>query len=150
MDEQKNLNGKVKIVCTLILLAMLIAVTGCSKDDDEIESLVVLKAQTFEIIGLNDCSLSSGSGSTTFLYIPYSAPSGTILKKLHRKTTVSSGESNEDVTTVFSDENNTIEWATCLRFGSQTWMEFEIRMESENGALSNPSVVRINKPAGAN
>ena len=145
---------KIKINKSFSILTILLLVffsIGCSKNsDDEMASPIQLKTQTFEIIGINDCNTSLGKGSTIFLYIPYTAPAGTSLKKLHRKSKVSNGESNEDVTTVFVDENNIIEWATCFRFGSQTWVEFEIKMEAEDGTLSNPSTVRINKPSEAN
>ena len=131
-----------KVFHILTILLLVLINMGCSKDDDEMPSPIVLKTQTFEINGLNNCNTSTGIGSTYFLYIPYTAPAGTTIVKLYRITRVSSGESKSDESTVFQNKNNVIEWATCIRFGSLTWMEFEIRMEAADGTL--------NKPAGAN
>ena len=145
--------GEIKLRNLLSILVMVfLMLTGisCSNDDDGMVSPIQLKTQTFEIQGLNNCNTATGQGSTVFLYIPYTATAGTTLLKLRRKSTVSNGESSNDVTTVFKVENSIIEWATCIRFGSQTWMEFEIVMEAADGTLSNPSTIRINKPSGAN
>ncbi len=143
-------NNVVNLSRILGILLLVLTASNCSKDDDDMASPVVLKTQTFVIQGTNNCNTSTGTGSTIFLYIPFTAPDGTAIKKLHRITRVSTGDSKEDVSTVFKNENNTIEWATCIRFGSLTWMEFEVRMEAADGTLSNASIVRINRPAGAN
>ena len=131
-------------------LLMTVFVGSCSKDDDPDAESISASAQTFQVNGLNNCSTAIGTGSTFVLTIPYTAPEDTSISRLLIRTEVSDGSSEEAVNTQFTDENNSIIWATCFHFGSQTWVEYEVRLESSNGSMSNPSVVRINKPDGAN
>lgn len=145
-----NLGGKIKIIHVSIMLATMLACIGCSKDDDGPSSSIVAAQQTFTLNGLNNCNTSLGSGSTFVFKVPYTATSDSDINKIQVKTTVSDGGSETATTTQFTNENNIITWATCFRFGSQTWGEFEVVLEAQDGSKSNPTKVRINKPSGAN
>lgn len=131
---------------TLFLLALV----ACSKDDGPNETISA-QTQTFTINGVNNCDLSSGKGSSFVLTIPYTISDGAIISKLLIKTKVSDGSSEPEKTnTQFTDNGSTVTWASCFRFGSQTWVEYEVRLETANGTKSNASKVRVNKPSGAN
>lgn len=147
---KKIKQGKNKVCNILIIPILMVAVMSCSKSDDGTDASITAKAQTFELDGLNNCNTSSGNGSTIVCDIPYTTTSASKISKLLIKTTVSSGESDNAVNTKFTDKNGIIGWATCFRFGSQNWVEFEVVLEAMDGAKSNPSKVRIDKPDGAN
>ena len=139
-------NKKIVLLC---LTFCFLFINGCGKDDDNSESKINAQSQTFDINGLNNCNTSLGTGSTFVLEIPYSAPDGLTINRLLIKSTVSDGTSDDDVNTQFTDNGNTITWAVCFHFGSQEWVEYEVRLESADGKTSNISKVRINKPDGA-
>ena len=147
---KKSTYGKNKVGNILIILILSIAMMGCSKSDDGTVTSINAKTQTFILNGINNCNTSSGSGSTIICDIPYTADTASKISKLLIKTTVSSGDSKNAVNTKFTDENNIISWASCFRFGSQNWVEYEVVLEAQDGTKSNPSKVRVNKPVGAN
>lgn len=134
---------------TAIMLFVLLLI-GCSKDDGPNETISV-QTQTFLVNGINNCDLSSGKGSALVFTIPYTVSDGVTISKLLIKTKASDGSSEpEKVNTQFTDNGNTITWATCFRFGSISWVEYEVQLESSNGTKSSVSIVRVNKPSGAN
>lgn len=134
----------------LAVIFFLVAFIACSNDDEGAKSSISAKAQTFTVNGINNCSTSSGDGSTLVMKIPYTVSNGSIISKLRIKSTVSDGESEDKINTQFTNENSTITWATCFRFGGQDWVEYEVQLESNDGAKSNKSKVRIDRPNGAN
>lgn len=140
----------INLKLTALLLTMLIV--GCSNDDDGAASVMSIsaKSQTFTVNGINNCNTSSGVGSTLLFDIPYTSPAGSKINKLQIKTTVADGGSEARINTKFTDNNGTISWASCFRFGSQDWVEYEVILEAEDGSVSNPSKVRVNRPDGAN
>lgn len=142
--------GAFKVLGTLLVVLLSVAIQGCSKDNEGSGSTINAQAQTFTGNGINNCSTSIGSGSTFLFNIPYTTTDGVVIDKLLIKTTVSNGESDDNVTTVFTDSGSVITWANCFRFGSQDWGDFEVRLQSTDGTTSNPTRVRVNKPAGAN
>ncbi len=131
------------------LIGILLFIVGCSKDDDGSGSSINASSQTFELNGINNCSTSLGTGSTFVMTIPYSSSNGISIQRLQINTKVSDGGSESSTNTQFTDNGSSIVWASCFTFGSQNWVEYEVRLEGSNGATSNPSTVRINKPSGA-
>ncbi len=151
METKKKLEKTVtRTFQAIAVTTMLLLNLNCSKNDDEPNTSIEAKTQTFTLNGVNNCSTSSGDGSTFVMKIPYSATTETAISRLRIKTVVSDGGGDESVNTKFTDENNTIIWATCFRFGSQDWVEYEVVLEADDGLKSNPSKVRVNKPNGAN
>ncbi len=134
------------LFCTAILLF----VVGCSKDDEGSNSSITASAQSFELNGTNNCNTSSGSGSTFVMTIPYTSSDGVKIERLQIKTKVSDGGSESKTNTQFTDNGNSIVWASCFRFGSQDWVEYEVTLEGTGGSSSNVTKVRIDKPVGAN
>jgi hypothetical protein len=150
MKTRKNLNTMKQVLGFSIMLPLLVIFVGCGKSDDGTNSSISAGPQTYTVNGINNCNTSSGSGSTFVFDISYSSETNSAINNLQIKTTVSDGDSEEKVNTTFTDENGIIGWATCFRFGSQDWVEFEVVLEAEDGSKSNPSKVRVNKPSGAN
>lgn len=151
MKTKKNLKRTAaKTFQMMVIIATLMLNVYCSKSDDGSNISIEAKTQTFSLNGINNCNTPSGNGSTFVMKIPYSTATGTTISKLHIKTVVSDGDNKTSVNTLFTDENNTITWVSCFRFGSQDWVEFEVVLEAEDGSKSNPSKVKINKPNEAN
>lgn len=148
--KKKKLEKRRLAKISTILLFVLV-ILSCSKDDNGGSSTSIsAKTQTFAVDGMNNCSTSSGNGSTLLFDISYTSSTASMIKQLQIKTTVSDGGSDNKVNTTFTDKNSTISWATCFRFGSQDWVEFEVVLETQDGSKSDPSKVRVNKPSGAN
>ncbi|MGB5436208.1 MAG: hypothetical protein WBM98_09985 [Maribacter sp.] len=133
-----------------ISVIVMVATMGCSKSDDDTSPSIIAMEQTFTVNGINNCNTSSGQGSTLVFDIPYTTSNSSKINKLKIKTTVSDGGSDNATNTQFTDKNGTISWATCFRYGSQDWVEFEVILEAQDGSKSNPSKVKVNKPSGAN
>nr|WP_299486887.1 hypothetical protein [uncultured Allomuricauda sp.] len=138
-----------KLKNTLFYIALLFVGISCSSDDESNLSITA-NAQSFQLNGVNNCDLSGGTGSTFVMTIPYTSSDGVDIQKLQIKTKVSDGGSESKTNTQFTDNGTSIVWATCFRFGSQTWVEFEVTLEGSGNSSSNITTVRIDKPAGAN
>ena len=135
----------------ILLIIGLAMISGCSSDDnDGPSSTITAQAQTFTVNGINNCNTSIGPGSTLVFTIPYTSTSGLSIEKLRIKTTVSNGESEEGVNNQITDNNSEVTWVSCFHFGLQDWVEYEVRLESSDGTLSNAVKTRVNKPNGAN
>ncbi len=132
-----------------IFAAFLILFLSCSNDDDTPAVTINASAQTFELNGTNNCNTSLGTGSTFVMTIPYTASNGVSIERLQIDTRVSDGGIESGINTQFTDNGSSIVWATCFRFGTQDWVEFEVRLEGNDGSVSNISSIRINKPNGA-
>ncbi|SHG78292.1 hypothetical protein [Flagellimonas flava] len=121
---------------------------NCSKDDEGTKLSITANTQTFEVNGINNCNTSSGTGSTFVMTIPYTASEEVSIDRLQITTKVSDGGSESKTNTQFTDNGSTIVWASCFRFGSQDWVEYEVRLEG-GGSSSNAATIRIDKPNGA-
>ncbi len=132
-----------------IFAAFMILLLSCSNDDEGSAVTINASAQTFELNGTNNCNTSLGTGSTFVMTIPYTSSNGVSIERLQIDTKVSDGGMESGVNTQFTDNGSSIVWATCFRFGTQDWVEFEVRLEGSDGGVSNASSVRINKPDGA-
>lgn len=133
----------------LIWTVTLLLFISCSKDDEGSSTSITASAQTFQLNGINNCNTSSGSGSTFVMTIPYTSSDGVTIEKLQINTKVSDGDSDSDTNTQFTDTGTSIVWAICFRFGPQSWVEYEVKLEGSGGSSSNATTVRINKPNGA-
>ena len=140
--------GKGTIYFILVAVILIFLISSCGEDDAATSSIST-QATTFEFNALNNCNTSSGKGTVFFFETPYTITPGVTVKTMHIKTFVSNGDSDEKTNNIFTNENNVIEFATCFRFGSQTWFEYHVQLEGSDGSLSNPSVIRVNKPGGA-
>ncbi|MEK6152737.1 hypothetical protein WIW50_05735 [Flavobacteriaceae bacterium 3-367] len=137
-----------RLKASLLLVLVLVA---CSKSDEgEAAASINVQASTFLVENVNTCSTSLGAGTVLSFKTPYSTSQNLTIQKMLIKTTVSNGESKDATNTKFTDTGENIEWVSCFTFGSQDWVEYEVRLESTDGSVSNVSKVRVNKPSGAN
>lgn len=132
----------------LVIIAALL-VLSCAKDDEGSSFLVTISDSNFTITSINNCSTSSGAGTILRVNTPYQLSEGQTIERLLIRTMVSNGETEENTVTTFQDDGSKTTFANCFRFGSQTWVEFQIRLESSEGVVSNTSTIRINRPNGA-
>jgi hypothetical protein len=136
-----------KIMTMFLLLILLI---GCKKSDDSPSEFVNALSAAYDFtMGLNNCTNPNGTGSVLFLRVNYEVSDGLEIKKVHTHIQLSGGESEEFEDLTFDDDGIQIERADCFRFGSNTWVDYEIRLETTNGIVSNARTVRVNKPTGA-
>lgn len=147
---KKNKNGISKLLITLLMPLLLVTVIGCSKDDDGSDSSIKVETSTVSIEDINTCSTSIGVGTIFSFNTPYTSSEGLKIEKMRIKTTVSDGDSDDTLNTIFTDTGSSIEWITCFTFGTQSWVEYEVRLESGEGSISNISKIKVNKPNGAN
>lgn len=136
-----------KLIFAVLFLGVLAA---CNKDDDSPDLFINATTSNLTVNdGINDCNTSLGDGTTLRIEIRYTASPELSIDRLKVKTRVSNGESEEATTNSFNDDESKIIAFNCFHFGSQDWVEFEVRLESNAGVTSNPTTVRINKPNGA-
>ena len=133
----------------ILFILLIVAISSCSSDDDASSGSIQTQQQTAAIGDLNNCNTSIGTGTIIALTIPYTAPTGITIEQLQVNTRVSDGGSDSGINTLFTDSGSEIGWVSCFRFGSQSWVEYEVRLESTDGVLSNPTTVRIDRPNGA-
>lgn len=62
----------------------------------------------------------------------------------------SDGDVGNGVKTSFNDMGQSIEYDWCYKFGTEEWVEITHRLVTKQGTISNPSIIRINKPEGPN
>ena len=134
----------------ITMLLLVLTVIGCKKSDDSPSEFVNALSATYDFtMGLNNCTNPNGTGSVVFLKVNYEVSDGLIIKKVLTHIELSGGESEDYEDLTFDDDGIQIERADCFRFASNTWVDYEIRLESVNGIVSNPKTVRVDKPTGA-
>ena len=144
-----NTFSKIRTPQTSLLYLCFLLTCACSSDDDAGATSIQAQQQTADIGNLNNCNTSIGTGTILEFAIPYTASTGTIIEQLQIQTRVSDGGSDSGINTLFTDIASEIVWVSCFRFGSQSWVEYEVRLESQDGTLSNPVTTRVDRPAGA-
>lgn len=136
-----------KMMTVMLLVFVLI---GCKKSDDNSSEFVNALSASFDFTqGLNNCNNPNGTGSVVFLKVNYEVSDGLEIKKVLTHIELSGGETDDFEDLTFDDDGIQIERADCFRFASNTWVDYEMRLETVNGLVSNPKTVRINKPTGA-
>ncbi len=146
-----RIDSKIKTMERVAVVLFLMLAVGCSKDDDGGSGvLITVQASTFEIGAINDCTTSLGDGTRLSFETPYTTDPGVKISKMQVKTTVSDGDTKDQVNTNFTDTGTHIKWALCFTYGPQAWVEYEVRLEASDGSVSNISKVRVAKPSGAN
>ena len=137
-----------KKIVTLLLLVLILV--SCNKDDDSSSEFINVVSVSYDFTnGINNCSNPNGTGSVLFFKINYEVSEGIEIMKVLTHIELSGGESEDFEDLTFGDNGNQIERADCFRFGSNTWVDYRIRLESVDGIVSNSKTVRVDKPAGA-
>ena len=131
-----------------ILLIVCLAFS-CGDDDDGTSGSIQADQSTVLIGDLNNCSVSSGTGTIFQFTIPYTATAGITIEQLRITTRVSNGDSINATNTMITDNGSEIGWATCFRYGTTNWVEYDVQLEGDDGSLSNVTTIRVERPTGA-
>lgn len=145
-DSYFKISNTVKIMAIAIFFSTLFISCG-----DDSENFITAKTSSVTFDDLNTCDIGSGLPATSFDFIiDYDASDNIEITKILFELTWTSGESESVETTDFTDTGAQIEYDWCYRFGSDDWVEISHRLETKNDKKSNSSLVRVNKPDGAN
>ncbi|WP_299534635.1 hypothetical protein [Ulvibacterium sp.] len=136
------------LVKGLTMFLILGMVMGCSKDDNEATSNLVVGELSSEFKGF--CDHSSGLPGVFYeIQVPvtYDGTEDDGPSQLLVTLTSDGGNVSED-TTDLSDfgpfiDSNSYRWSGCLVFLGD-WIDFEVQMESTGGETSNTSKIRLN------
>lgn len=152
MKAIENKKGASKVLCISLILLLMGTVLGCSKDDGGSDFFITAKASTSSFEQLNTCDISSCCLATEFDFnVVYEASSGIEIDKIIFDLKWSDGDTETGVKeAVFSDSGTSVVYNWCYKFGDDDWVEITHRLISKQGITSNTSVVRLNKPEGAN
>ena len=134
----------IRFICIALLSTFLFS--GCGDSDD-----ITANSSSFSFIQLNTCDIGSGDLATRFNFrVNYDAALDVQISKVLFDIEWSSGDSDSAETSSIDDLATSVEYSWCYRFGSEDWVEITHRLVTSNGTESNESVVRIDKPDGAN
>ena len=141
-----------KHTSVLFLFVFCIAACSCSKKNDEPVPPIAAEPASITSTGsINGCVTSIGSGSMFYFVIPYKAPAGTVIDKFQYTIKASDGTKKDHQFNTTDGTDSFLNAGSCVRFGpGVTWVELTFILNSTNGLKSNPSTLRINRPAGAN
>lgn len=154
MKVTENKTTTSKVLRISLISVLIVVIMGCSKDDNGGGSDVFINAKvstsTFE--QLNTCDIGSCCLATDFDFtITYEKSSGIALDKIIFDLKWSDGDTETSVKeNVFSDSGTSVVYDWCYKFGNDDWVEITHRLVTKQGIASNTSVVRLNKPSGAN
>lgn len=146
MRNRNRLYGKCKLLCISLLLMAMAFIAGCSKDNDGTDSPIKAGKLSVNIEGVNNCN----GGTILAFSLPYTASEDLTIKQLNIKTSLSNGSSDNFADATFTDSGSTIGFSQCTVFGTISWVDYEVQLQSVDGTLSNFAKVRVNKPSGAN
>lgn len=135
----------------LLAIAGLIILYSCEKDEAP-TPFITAGTITIDKTEVNCCELSSGPVGTQFSYsIPYEASEGIQIAKAEYTSTRSNGsKTSAEYSTATDGSDGTINGYTTIVFTSSSWVEHSYTLVSSSGIKSNPSVIRFNRPSGAN
>lgn len=141
------------LIHTSALMAIvLISLYSCEKEDNEPESVLTAGTVTIEKTEVNCCQLSNGLTGTQFTYsIPYEAPDGMEVVRVEYTSKRSNGSTNSgEYNTAPDTHDGVINGYITLVFTTSDWVEESYTLVSSTGLKSNPTVIRFDKPPGAN
>ncbi|MGI9542159.1 MAG: hypothetical protein ACR2MX_02810 [Cyclobacteriaceae bacterium] len=136
--------SKCFLICLLALFTF-----SCSDDEPTIS--ITTQASTVSFGDLNTCDIGSGDMATLFEFtIPYQASSAIEIEKVITDWKWSNGDQGTNEETNLNNNGASVVYDWCWRFGTLDWVELSARLVTKQGVTSNSSVVRLNKPDGAN
>lgn len=134
-----------------IVVACLFSLLFISCGDDESDNFITAKSTTFIFNELNTCDIGSGLPATSFDFnIDYDASDNIEITNILFDLKWSGGDTESTETNEFTDTGMRIEYDWCYRFGNDDWVEITQRLETKNDITSNTSVIKVNRPDGAN
>ena len=138
-----------KTILRVIFVATFFSAILISCGDDS-EEFITAKTSTFSFDVLNTCDIGSGALATSFDFvIEFEASDNIEVSKILFDLKWSNGDTESTETTEFSATSTRVEYDWCYRFGGD-WVEITHRIETKNDITSNESVIKVNRPVGAN
>ena len=135
------------MVATLFVMVL----ANCSNDDTESADSITIKAATASFEAVNTCALASGSNGTGFQFtIPYTKTGKKEISFVTVNLEWPTAQSSSSVESNFTDNGTSLTYNRCYRFADQDWVEITHYLVLEEGNGSNPTTLRVNRPAGAN
>lgn len=134
-----------KHVITVLLVLLIIA---CSDDAEDVPSIVL---GALRVENPSFCAHSSGTGGNYDIIIPYSGTQDDVLRNILFEGTLDDGTSSNGVRNQFEgfeleDGNGEINWGdVCLGFADSAWLDFEVRIETTDGAISSVASIRLDR-----
>jgi len=153
MKTKKSINGTSKMLAISVMMVLIMALIGCDKNDDgrAVSSITAQPAAvSFTVLNTCDTGSTFGPGTKFDIKIKYSSANSAKINKLTFETLWSNGKGSKKETTDFSDSGSEIVHKYCYTLGDKDWVEITYHLVSVDGIVSNPSIIRINKPEGAN
>lgn len=150
MKTYREIYYKIATLLKIMVVTTFVSALFISCGDDS-ENFITAKTSSVTFNDLNTCDIGSGLPATSFDFIiDYEASDNIEITKILFDLKWTSGESESTETTEFTDTGMQIEYDWCYRFGTDDWVEITHRLETKNDKKSNSSVVKVNRPAGAN
>ncbi len=145
----KTLKNKLRGIFFLsAMLFVLLINIKCNKEDD-VNTPPKENKINYKITGVNQCSTAVGIGTSFNISIHYKPLGGTVNNIFFTQTSVSDGVW-ESAFHGFTNNKNIITFKDCFRFEANTWVDYEVIINSSDGSKSSPFYIRVNKPPGAN
>ena len=150
MKALQFIHFKISTLLKIVVVTTFFSTLFISCGDDN-EDFITANATTFTFNELNTCNIGSGLPATSFDFvIDYEASENIEITKITFDLDWSNGDSESTETTEFNDLGTRIEYDWCYRFGGDDWVEITQRIVTNNDLTSNSSVIRVNRPDGAN
>lgn len=148
MIRKKN-TASVGISIYMYLAMSFLILINCSKD--ETEPSISIEPISVSFTEINTCDINSCCLATRFAFnVGYRSTGGVKVSKVLADLTWSDGEESSNETKSFKDTGSGINYKWCFKFGNADWVQVTNRLVSEDGVTSAPSMVKVNKPEGAN
>jgi len=136
-----------RILKRSMAVTILLCTIACSNDEDDTPQIVLGQLTS---IYEGTCNHSSDmTGADYEISIPYSGAENDLLDRLLITLTLE-GEPPIDSNVNFNDleltnGSGTLTWNGCLLFLEANWIDFEVRIETTDGAISSSSSIRLNR-----
>ena len=135
---------------SVIIFALLML--NCSNDDGTVEDFLSVLPSQVSFTAINTCDIGDACClATEFDFrIGYEANGDTQVNNIQVSILWSDGDSDTFETDDFNDSGTEVVYDLCYRFGKSEWVEVTHLLVGRTGARSPASIVRVEKPEGAN
>ena len=139
-------------ILPLFLLGLLFS-TACKKH----KAPYTILSATYEFTDLNDCTFENNSnetGSSLTLNLKCDDFITSDIYGIRYKRKWSNGEKDKEFTLLRSIDlflfDKEITTNRCVKFATNIWIDYELQLIMNNGDLSKPFILKVDRPAGAN
>ncbi|MGB5819683.1 MAG: BspA family leucine-rich repeat surface protein [Saonia sp.] len=131
----------------VMALLLLLSIMACSNEDNDAPQITLGQLTS---VYEGTCNHSSGiTGADYEISIPYSGTDNNGLSRMFITVTPEGGPTNEANSNFndfdLTDGSGTLTWNGCLLYLDADWIDFEVRIETTDGAVSSSSSIRLNR-----